>query len=133
MTCEASILYEPLLGEINYNDRSFPLKKPKYKVVLPQTKTSDPFSWAATCCTKFKDKKPYILIPGTTFDVHGTRHGKGGGWYDRFLSKLPSIWLKIGVAHDSQISLSPLKRELWDVPVDYVLVRTSGTWIAYKA
>lgn len=129
---EASILYEPLEGEVDYNDLSFPLRIPTNNVVLPQTKDSDPFSWATTCCTRFKNTKPYILIPGTTFDTRGTRHGKGGGWYDRFLSSVPQTWLKIGIAYDSQISFSPLKREPWDVPVDYVLVRTSSTWIAYK-
>lgn len=132
MTCEASILYEPLNDEIDYNNQSFLFKMLTNNIVLPQAKNSDPFSWAAICSTKFRNTKTYILIPGTAFDTQGTRHGKGGGWYDRFLSKLPPTWLKIGIAYDSQISHSPLKRESWDVPVDYVLVRTSSTWIAYK-
>ncbi len=101
-------------------------------IILPDDKEADPFMWAEHCAEQFKNKKPYILIPGTQFDIHGTRHGKGGGWYDRFLSKVPSTWLKIGIAHESQVSFSPIKRESWDIPIDWLIVFGNGKWIVYK-
>lgn len=131
-TYDGMIVYKPLTGEIDYNDVTFPLVMSAAKITLPHTKISDPFVWATKCATEFKDRKCCILIPGVTFDRHGTRHGKGGGWYDRFLSKLPSSWLKVGVAHDSQFSFSPLKRETWDVSVDYILVCAGTTWKVYE-
>ena len=66
--------------------------------------------------------KTFILVPGREFDKTGTRHGKGAGWYDRFLSAVPQEWLRIGICYESQMSHSPLVRESWDEPMDYVCV-----------
>jgi hypothetical protein len=126
------VLYKPLAGEIDYTDPSFPLKIVSEIIMLPDHKEADPFEWAAQCAEQFKNKKAYILIPGTQFDMQGTRHGKGGGWYDRFLSKIPNTWPKIGIAHESQISFSPIKKELWDIPVDWLIVFGDGKWTVYK-
>lgn len=131
--CEASILYKPLKDEINYDDRSFPLEVHKNNLILPYNKNSKPFEWATKCITKFRDAKPYILIPGTRFDIHGTRHGKGGGWYDRFLSKIPSQWLRIGVVDKSQMSNTQLLKQGWDEPVDWIIAHDGYSWSVYKA
>lgn len=120
--CDASILYQPLKGEVDYHNRAFPFDIPLNILTLPNHKDSDPFAWAAKCTTKFKDTKPFILIPGTRFDIRGTRHGKGGGWYDRFLAKVPTEWLRIGVANKSQMSETELLRQEWDQLVDWIIV-----------
>ena len=51
---------------------------------------------------------PVILVPGMAFDAKGHRLGRGRGYYDRFLSSLPSEL--IGVCFDFQ--------KVPDVPVD---------------
>lgn len=130
--CEISILYKPLKDEINYNDQSFPLKIHLNNLILPDNKDSDPFEWADKCITKFKNTKPYILIPGTQFDKYGTRHGKGGGWYDRFLSKVPRTWLRVGITNISGISHSPISHQEWDESIDWIMVSNNNLWEAYK-
>jgi len=44
-----------------------------------------------------------VIVPGLAFDRTGRRLGRGGGFYDRFLSKLPPEVLRIGVCFDEQI------------------------------
>ena len=70
-----------------------------------------------------------VLLPGKRFDAYGTRHGQGGGWYDRFLSRTPSSWLRVGLCFSDQFSRTPLSREAWDQPVHVVCVidRATGT------
>jgi len=68
-----------------------------------------------------------ILIPGRRFDAFGTRHGQGGGWYDRFLARVPSGWLRVGFCFSDQFSLTPLIRNAWDQPMDYVCVLDRDT------
>ncbi len=43
-----------------------------------------------------------ILLPGSVFDMRGGRFGYGGGYYDRFLAKVPAA-ARIGLAFDLQI------------------------------
>lgn len=133
LKCTASVLYVPAKNEVDYNESSFPLKIPSDSIVIPKDRHSDPFEWAENSMATFKNAEVFILIPGTRFDIHGTRHGKGGGWYDRFLSKVPSKWLKIGVIDAPQMSPTKLIREKWDEPVDWVLVRDKTSWRVYKA
>ncbi|OHB10779.1 MAG: hypothetical protein A3G05_02545 [Candidatus Zambryskibacteria bacterium RIFCSPLOWO2_12_FULL_45_14] len=131
--CTASILYKPTKTEVYYNDFSFPLKIPADNLFIPKDKDSDPFEWATNCITKFKNKKVCILIPGTLFDIYGTRYGKGAGWYDRFLSKVPSTWLKIGIVDASKILHSKLLRQEWDEPVEWIVIQDDTSWRIYKA
>ncbi|MBX9792941.1 MAG: hypothetical protein K2Y02_01440, partial [Burkholderiaceae bacterium] len=58
----------------------------------------------------------------------GTRHGKGGGWYDRFLSKTPAKWLRIGVLNETRLSATLLTRESWDEPMDFLALQTEVGW-----
>lgn len=59
-----------------------------------------------------------ILVPGVTFDRDGYRVGYGGGYYDRFLSKLDKV-ITIGIAFDLQVT-NKVPRESFDIPVDYI-------------
>ncbi|RMF86283.1 MAG: 5-formyltetrahydrofolate cyclo-ligase [Nitrospinota bacterium] len=60
------------------------------------------------------------LIPGVAFDRSGGRLGRGGGYYDRFLSTLPARVLKIGLAFHLQL-VPCVPRYPHDVPVDMLV------------
>ena len=128
---KASIRYLPLIDEVDYNKCKF-FKSDSNGILLPNHKDADPFDWAATCVTRYGNIPVYILIPGQKFDILGTRHGRGDGWYDRFLSRVPSLWLRIGIADISQFSSLPLKRHNWDEPVDWIMIHDASAWKAYK-
>jgi 5-formyltetrahydrofolate cyclo-ligase len=60
-----------------------------------------------------------ILLPGSVFDERGGRFGYGGGYYDRFLAKVPTA-ARIGLAYDLQIiEKAPLQKhdEILDLVV----------------
>lgn len=64
------------------------------------------------------------IIPLVAFDCRLTRLGYGGGYYDRYFSKILKLGVKckkIGVAFDSQYSKIPIKRHLHDVSLDIVI------------
>lgn len=63
-----------------------------------------------------------VIVPGVAFDRSGYRVGYGGGYYDRFLSKLPNV-VKIAIAFDLQI-MDKVPREDFDIPVDYIFTET---------
>jgi 5-formyltetrahydrofolate cyclo-ligase len=44
-----------------------------------------------------------IVVPGLAFDRKNNRLGRGAGYYDRFLSRLPDTTPKIGLAYDFQV------------------------------
>lgn len=79
------------------------------------------------------DAPTLILLPGRAFDEAGTRHGQGGGWYDRFLSRVPVEWVRLGVCFSNQLSPIPLEAKPWDEPVDalYVYARRSAETTLY--
>lgn len=64
-----------------------------------------------------------LLMPLVAFDDHGTRLGMGGGYYDRFLARLPAGLRPrlIGVGHELQRASSELPRDRWDIPLDDVV------------
>lgn len=44
-----------------------------------------------------------VVVPGVAFDKSGNRLGRGKGYYDCFLHKLPDKTVSIGLAYDFQI------------------------------
>jgi 5-formyltetrahydrofolate cyclo-ligase len=44
-----------------------------------------------------------VIVPGVAFDKQGNRLGRGKGYYDAFLHKLPKTAISIGLAFDFQI------------------------------
>lgn len=61
------------------------------------------------------------IVPGVCFDKKNNRLGRGGGYYDRFLSDLPQDVSTIGIAFDFQIVESIPNLESHDYPVSAVL------------
>ncbi|NLK43817.1 MAG: 5-formyltetrahydrofolate cyclo-ligase [Tissierellia bacterium] len=61
-----------------------------------------------------------ILMPGVVFAKDGYRIGYGGGYYDRFLSKLDKKVMKIALAFDLQI-VDTVPTESFDIPVDIII------------
>jgi 5-formyltetrahydrofolate cyclo-ligase len=60
------------------------------------------------------------LVPVVAWDKRGTRLGRGGGYYDRVLSKLSPGVTRIGLAYEFQ-QVPELPRDAWDVPLHYVI------------
>lgn len=61
-----------------------------------------------------------IVVPGLAFTVSGNRLGRGAGYYDRFLSTVPSTTLKVGVCFEFQC-LPEIPPEPHDVRMDVVV------------
>lgn len=120
--CDTVVMYDPIPGEIANLEHFVSDLTHKKRLVLPKDKSVDPFVYAALISKECSDGKVCIFIPGTMFDAHGTRHGRGGGWFDKFLSAIPCTWIRVGVTTNQNFSNSRLERKLWDEPVDYVLV-----------
>jgi len=63
-----------------------------------------------------------ILVPALAFDRRGFRLGFGGGYYDRFLTRLTHPHLRVGLAYDFQIA-ERLPAEPWDMPVQRIITQ----------
>lgn len=135
-SCSGVVLYTPCHDEVDPLLFS-PIALVKNIVVIPRDIHADVATWARTCVTTLKRQKNVcVAVPGTAFDMYGTRHGHGGGWYDRFLSYLPKEWTRIGVATPQTFTINKtLTRQSWDEPVDYVLVydASASSWIVHEA
>jgi 5-formyltetrahydrofolate cyclo-ligase len=60
------------------------------------------------------------VVPGLAFDRHGRRLGRGGGFYDAYLARLPSGAVRIGFALREQL-LERVPAGPADRPVDLVV------------
>ena len=67
-----------------------------------------------------------VLVPGVAFTAEGSRLGRGGGFYDRFLRTLPKSTLRIGVGFSPQV-VQVLPTERHDETVSFLLTETG--WI----
>jgi 5-formyltetrahydrofolate cyclo-ligase len=61
-----------------------------------------------------------IVVPGLAFTANGNRLGRGGGFYDRFLSTIPGPTVKVGVCFAFQLLLE-IPVESHDIKVDAVV------------
>lgn len=69
---------------------------------------------------EYKGKIDVILVPGVVFDQHCNRIGRGGGYYDKFLSKQSSA-KKVGVCYSFQLKKHSIPHHVWDVKMDRVV------------
>ncbi|MFV0526073.1 MAG: 5-formyltetrahydrofolate cyclo-ligase, partial [Acidimicrobiales bacterium] len=71
-----------------------------------------------------------VAVPGLAFDRHGRRLGRGGGHYDRFLTRLGPEVVRIGVTGGLIVDRLPV--EAHDVTMTHLLtdggVRPVGEW-----
>jgi 5-formyltetrahydrofolate cyclo-ligase len=65
------------------------------------------------------DEIDCVVMPGVAFSQDGLRLGRGGGYYDSTLVRMPRA-ARIGVAFDVQV-LPALPREPHDAPLDAVV------------
>lgn len=61
-----------------------------------------------------------IVAPGLAFDANGRRLGRGGGYYDRFLTRLHARAVRIGIGFDFQI-IDSVPIESQDITLDIVV------------
>lgn len=61
-----------------------------------------------------------VVVPGLAFDVQGHRLGRGGGFYDRFLTRLRRGAVTAGLAFDGQI-VDHVPAGPLDAAVDWVV------------
>ena len=115
--------YEPLAGE---PDPKICFSEKQIQFVVPNDSGTDPLKMAEVVSALFKEKDVYVAVPGTQFDLYGTRHGRGGGWYDRFLAAVPGYWVRVGICFEDSFSNIQLERKKWDEPVDWVCVKTKS-------
>lgn len=65
------------------------------------------------------EKIDCVITPGLAFDIHGGRLGKGGGFYDKFLSRAVNA-KKVALAYDFQI-VDKVPIEPHDLTVDFLI------------
>ena len=68
-----------------------------------------------------------ILVPGLAFDLNGYRIGRGGGYYDKFLSEIRKMEQNIktiGVGFREQLinRRENIPIDDWDIPVDELVL-----------
>jgi hypothetical protein len=122
----AGITYVPTKSEPSPTE-IFPVISSKLLYVIQPIAELDPVGECEKARNIIGEQSAFVLIPGRQFDATGTRHGSGGGWYDRFLNSVPQNWLRIGFCFSEEFSSEALVRELWDEPMDYVCVMDSAT------
>ena len=59
------------------------------------------------------------IVPGVAFDRDGHRLGRGKGYYDRFLSKVPLVY-KIGVCFPSRL-MDEVPADEYDILMDEII------------
>jgi len=64
-----------------------------------------------------------VLVPGLAFDRFGNRLGRGKGYYDRFLRRLPTGTLTIGLAFDGMIH-DQIPHDKNDCPVNMIVTES---------
>jgi len=81
-----------------------------------------PYGTAEPAIKRFMDTDDLdlVIVPGVAFDKKGNRLGRGKGYYDNFLNKLPKRVATIGLAFDFQI-LSFVPTTQTDVSVQRVI------------
>lgn len=93
--------------EVRPYDGEEMMMKGRFGVPEPQTET-------------YHGSIDLILVPGVLFDHHRYRIGRGGGYYDRFLSH-HSRAVKIGVGYAFQLKSHSLPHNWFDYKLDRIV------------
>jgi len=107
-------LFEPMRSEPDLRQlREFATEAGKQFAVIPRTALSE-------SDVEFALTPTLVFVPGLAFTREGQRLGRGGGFYDRFLTGRGANAIKIGICFEFQIvDFVPL--ELHDVVLDAVV------------
>jgi 5-formyltetrahydrofolate cyclo-ligase len=62
-----------------------------------------------------------IVTPGVAFDRRGARIGYGGGYYDRFLTRVRADAVRAGIGFTVQLVDGPLPTGPFDLPLDLLV------------
>jgi 5-formyltetrahydrofolate cyclo-ligase len=106
--------YKALKDEFNLNALTelFPNKN----FLIPElTGNNPPEDFIKQC-----ENLDLIIIPGLSFDKRGYRLGRGGGYYDKLLSRIKTQALILGII-PKELYLENLPNEPHDMKVDLVL------------
>lgn len=93
--------------EVRPYDGEDMMRKGRYGVPEPQTQT-------------YKGHIDIIFVPGVVFDHHRHRIGRGGGYFDKYLTKHPGS-KKIGVCYSFQLKKHSIPHTFLDHKVDRVV------------
>ena len=63
-----------------------------------------------------------VIVPGLTFDRTGYRIGYGGGYYDRFLARVPAA--NSAAMIFNTMLLDALPHDPWDIPVSIIITES---------
>ena len=98
---------------------------PKLIENLQEDLNTGPYGIKQPCYDKKKslDLKEIdlVVVPGIVFDKMNHRLGRGAGYYDRFLAKLPKGIPSVGLAFDFQV-VERLPNQKHDIPLSRVIV-----------
>lgn len=61
-----------------------------------------------------------VIVPGVAFTGQGNRLGRGGGYYDRFLTKVRENTYLVALAFEMQI-VDQIPKDENDIPVDFII------------
>ncbi len=81
------------------------------KIPQPKNNSYSPFSPANI---------DMVIVPGVAFDRKGNRLGFGGGFYDKFLAKLPDRTKLVALAFELQLA-DNVSSQSHDIAVDYLI------------
>jgi 5-formyltetrahydrofolate cyclo-ligase len=108
------LIYKALKDEIDLNALTelFPDKD----FLIPEvTGNNPPEDFIKQC-----ENLDLIIIPGLSFDKRGYRLGRGGGYYDKLLSRIKTQALTLGII-PKELYSETLPNEPHDIKVDLVL------------
>ena len=71
-----------------------------------------------------------VLLPGLVFDKHGGRLGRGGGYYDRLLARIPQSTARIGVTSRRGV-VDEVPMDDHDQRVDWLVTESSVDWAGH--
>ena len=78
-----------------------------------------------------QDKKVLVLVPGVAFDRQGNRYGYGGGFYDRYFEKYPSL-TRMALAYGEQLSEEALECLKTDIKMHLIITEEENIEIRFR-
>ena len=132
LEADTILMYHSLPDEVNTHSALDQLLAMGKKVLLPKVISETEMTiHEYTGQDSLKPSEPYgilepitpelsiVIVPGMAFDRQGHRLGRGKGYYDRFLSRVPNIY-KLGVCFPFQL-VESVPSEETDILMDEII------------